>query len=290
MNSELPYSIEEPLSAASHLVVSSPHSGSFYRASFLAQSRLHHSVLRRSEDMYVDQLLSGVSRLGAPLIKAHFPRAFVDVNREPFELDPRMFEGRLPPHANTRSLRVAGGLGSIPRIVGDNLEIYGKRLPVDEALERINNYHKPYHAALARLLNRAMRSFGVAVLLDVHSMPSASVERDHGRRVDLVIGDRFGTSAWPVVVERLEASARALGYVTHRNRPYAGGYITEHYGAPDAGQQAVQIEINRALYVNEADGMRLPAFERLKRDLQAMIADLAELPIVALAPFRRAAE
>jgi N-formylglutamate amidohydrolase len=290
MIAEAPFSIDEPPRLTSHLVVSSPHSGASYPASFLAASRLHRSVLRRSEDMHVDRLLEGIGIGGMPLIKAHFPRAYVDVNREPYELDPRMFDGRLPPHANTRSLRVAGGLGSIPRIVGDNLEIYGRKLPVEEALERINLCHKPYHAALSRLINRAMRTFGVVLLVDVHSMPSASVERESGRKIDIVIGDRFGTSAWPLVVERLEGSARALGYATNRNRPYAGGYITEHYGAPDAGQQALQIEINRSLYMNEATGEFNAGFDRLRRDLHRMIADLAAIAPFELAPMRRAAE
>jgi N-formylglutamate amidohydrolase len=284
------YSIEEPLRLASPVIVSSPHSGQVYPPEFLAQSRLHASVLRRSEDMHVDKLVEGVSLHGGPLITAHFPRAYVDANREPYELDPRMFEGRLPAHANTRSLRVAGGLGSIPRIVGDSLEIYGRRLPVEEALERIALYHKPYHAALSRLVGRTMRSFGVAILIDMHSMPSASVERDQGRRVDLVIGDRFGTSAAPVLVEWLEERLRQMGYQPMRNRPYAGGYITEHYGAPDSGQHAVQIEINRALYMNEANGALLPGFVALRRDLLSLVADLSRLPLIALAPQRRAAE
>jgi N-formylglutamate amidohydrolase len=285
-----PFSIEEPAQLLAPLVISSPHSGRAYSAEFLAQSRLHHSVLRRSEDMHVDQLMAGVAGLGVPFLQAHFPRAFVDVNREPYELDPRMFDGRLPPHANTRSLRVAGGLGSIPRVVGDHLEIYGRRWPVEEALTRIDAYHRTFHAALAKLMNRTMRQFGVALLLDMHSMPSASVERDHGRRVDLVIGDRFGTSAVPTVVDRIEASARALGYSVNRNRPYAGGYITEHYGAPDAGRQAVQIEINRMLYMNEADGSLLPNHLKVKRDMLAIIADLCAMPLTAMAPLRRAAE
>jgi N-formylglutamate amidohydrolase len=285
-----PFSIEEPAQMLAPLVISSPHSGRAYSAAFLAQSRLHHSVLRRSEDMYVDLLMAGVSGLGVPFLQAHFPRAFVDVNREPFELDPRMFEGRLPPHANTRSLRVAGGLGSIPRVVGDNLEIYGRRWPVEEALMRIDTYHRSFHAALTKLMNRTMRHFGVALLLDMHSMPSASVEREHGRRVDLVIGDRFGTSAVPAVIDRIEAHARALGYSVNRNRPYAGGYITEHYGAPDAGRQAVQIEINRALYMNEVDGSLLPSHLKVKRDLMALIADLCAMPLMTMAPLRRAAE
>jgi N-formylglutamate amidohydrolase len=161
---------------------------------------------------------------------------------------------------------------------------------VEEALERIQNYHKPYHAALARLLTRSMRSFGVAVLLDLHSMPSASVERDNGQRIDLVIGDRFGTSAAPALVDAIETKARGLGYTVARNRPYAGGYITEHYGAPDAGMQAVQIEINRALYMNEADGALLPGFHRLRSDLKQIAAHLTALPLAILAPARRAAE
>jgi N-formylglutamate amidohydrolase len=287
---EPPFSIEEPLRLTSPVIVSSPHSGEVYPPEFLAQSRLHASVLRRSEDMHVDRLVEGASRHGGPLIRAHFPRAYVDANREPYELDPRMFEGRLPPHANTRSLRVAGGLGAIPRIVGDSLEIYGRRLQVEEALARIANHHRPYHAALSRLIGRTMRSLGVAILIDMHSMPSASVERDQGRRVDLVVGDRFGTSAAPALVEWLEARLSSMGYRALRNRPYAGGYITEHYGAPDAGQHAVQIEINRALYMNEANGALLPGFVTLKRDLMCLFADLAGMPLIDLAPQRRAAE
>ncbi len=285
-----PFSIEEPLRLTSPVVVSSPHSGNVYPPEFLAQSRLHPSVLRRSEDMHVDRLVEGVSELGAPLIRAHFPRAYVDANREPFELDPRMFEGRLPQHANTRSLRVAGGLGSIPKVVGDNLEIYAGRWPVEEALERIQSCHRPYHAALARLLQRAMRGFGVSILLDLHSMPSASVERDGGRRVDIVLGDRFGTSAAPELVDLAESWLRGAGYGVTRNRPYAGGYITEHYGAPDAGQHALQVEINRALYMNESTGALLPGAAHLRLDLMSLFRSIAAMPLAALAPMRRAAE
>jgi N-formylglutamate amidohydrolase len=284
------YVIDEPAALRTPLIFSSPHSGADYPAAFIAQSRLHRSVLRRSEDMHVDALIADLPLLGAPAIRALFPRAFVDANREPFELDPRMFEGRLPPYANTRSLRVAGGLGSIPRIVGDNLEIYDRRLPVEEALERIRHCHRPYHAALTGLINRALRLFGVSVLIDCHSMPSASVERDNGRRVDFVIGDRFGTSAAPLLLECIESEAQARGYVTIRNRPYAGGYITEHYGAPDVGQHALQIEINRALYMNETTGAPHQGFEGLKRDIEAIMTGLVRVPLSALAPLRRAAE
>jgi N-formylglutamate amidohydrolase len=282
--------IEEPTRLAAPLVVSSPHSGRDDPASFLDQARLHHSVLRRSEDMHVDRLLDGISVIGAPLLKALFPRAYLDVNREEFELDPRMFDGRLPAHANTRSLRVAGGLGAIPRVVGDNLEIYSRRLPIEEALSRIAACHRPYHQALARLLNRAHRQFGVAILVDCHSMPSASVDRSGGRMVDLVLGDRFGTSASALVVDCLEHEARERGYIVARNRPYAGGYITERYGAPESGRHAVQIEINRALYMDESDGALTAGFHAMRRDLFALIANLAALPLPSAAPWRRAAE
>ncbi len=252
------FAVDEPDALTSPFVFSSPHSGSDYPAAFIAQSRLHRAVLRRSEDMHVDALVADMPGFGAPVIRALFPRAFVDVNREPYELDPRMFEGRLPPYANTRSLRVAGGLGSIPRIVGDHLDIYDKRWPVEEALERIRLHHQPYHAALTGLINRALRRFGLAVLIDCHSMPAASVERDNGK-VSTSSSAIASHKRAPVLIERFEAEAARLGYHTVRNRPYAGGYITEHYGAPDSGQHALQIEINRALYMNERMGRRIRA-------------------------------
>jgi N-formylglutamate amidohydrolase len=283
-------SVQEPHALSIPFVLSSPHSGNHYPLNFLRQSRLSPAVLRRSEDMHVDDLIQPATRLGAPLIKAHFPRCYVDVNREPFELDPRMFEGRLPAQANTRSLRVAGGLGTIPKVVSDHLEIYDKRLPVSDALDRINRCYKPYHATLRQLMDRTYRRFGVAVLLDWHSMPQASLDKDSNLAADIVIGDRFGTSAAPLLVSLLEERARQLGYRVARNRPYAGGFITEHFGAPESGRHAIQIEINRSLYMNEVTGQRTAGYAALREDLFAMVESVAGISVFDIHPWRRAAE
>ena len=184
-------------------------------------------------------------------MRAHFPRCYVDVNREPYELDPRMFEGRLPSFANTRSMRVAGGLGTVARVVGDAQEIYDQRISVDDALRRIENLYKPYHRALRRLFTRVHREFGAAMLIDCHSMPSSTGPKDERPRADVVLGDRYGTSCVAAVSETIEATLRQLGYAVSRNKPYAGGFITEHYGNPAAGLHAIQLEFNRALYMDE---------------------------------------
>ncbi|HTV34108.1 MAG TPA: N-formylglutamate amidohydrolase, partial [Methylocella sp.] len=208
----------------------------------------------RSEDSYVDELLAGVTALGAPLIKARFPRAYLDLNREPYELDPRMFEGALPEFANTRSLRVAGGLGTIARVVGQAQEIYARRVPVTEAIARIEKLYKPYHARLRWLIERARRQFGLAILVDCHSMPSGLLRLGTTGlfpRMDFVVGDRYGTSAAPEFVEAVEDELRACGCSVQRNKPYAGGFITEHYGNPPKDCHALQIEVNRALYMDE---------------------------------------
>ncbi|MBY0613406.1 MAG: N-formylglutamate amidohydrolase [Beijerinckiaceae bacterium] len=284
------FEILEPEDVSSALVFNSPHSGSLYPPSFLEQTRLGLDKLRRAEDNFVDELFIGVVERGAPLLRAHFPRSFIDVNREPYELDPRMFEGKLPGFANTRSVRVAGGLGTVPRIVGENQDIYAGRLPVDEALFRIARYHRPYHAALRHLLTRTQSRFGFSILLDCHSMPSISVARDPNPRADFVLGDRYGTSCNPVIIDLFEAEARKLGYVVIRNKPYAGGFITEHYGHPNTDQHALQIEINRALYIDEATLAPNPGFEPLKADLMTITEALMAIEAGDLHAQRRAAE
>jgi N-formylglutamate deformylase len=223
-------------------------------------------------------------------MRAHFPRAFLDVNREPYELDPRMFDGRLPAFANTRSLRVAGGLGTIARVVGDAREIYDRRLPVDEALNRIELFYKPYHRTLRQLIVQAQRRFGAAVLLDCHSMPSSANGREERPRADVVLGDRYGTSCAPAVTDVIDESLRASGYLVIRNKPYAGGFITEHYGDPAAGQHAVQIEINRALYMDEHEYRKSANFAAVRSDLGSMVRRLAEATVGGISPLRDAAE
>jgi N-formylglutamate amidohydrolase len=262
----------EPGRLASPLVFSSPHSGSTYPQRFLAASRLDPLTLRRSEDAFVDELFLPCVALGAPLLRALFPRAYLDVNREPFELDPQIFDGRLPEFANTRSLRVAVGLGTIPRVVGDAQPIYKKPIPVADGLGRIETLYRPYHAQLKALIERARGWFGVAVLLDCHSMPSNAAD---GGGLDIVLGDRYGASAAPAIVDILESSLRRAGYRVRRNKPFAGGFITEHFGAPADGVHAVQIEIARALYLDERRIVRTERWPALRDDLFAAAKALA---------------
>ena len=291
-NDELdpPFEIIEPVQWRGPVVFNSPHSGSVYPRAFLTASRLEVTALRRSEDSFVDELALGVVERGYPLMRAHFPRCYVDVNREPYELDPRMFEGRLPSFANTRSMRVAGGLGTVARVVGDAQEIYGQRIPVDDAIRRIEGLYKPYHRALRRLFTRVHRDFGAAVLIDCHSMPSTAGSKDERPRADVVLGDRYGTSCVAAVVETIEATLRAQGYSVSRNKPYAGGVITEHYGNPAAGLHAIQLELNRALYMDERRFERSASFARLAADLEALADCLAAIPSQELRPYRAAAE
>ncbi|MBY5800105.1 N-formylglutamate amidohydrolase [Rhizobium leguminosarum] len=245
------FEVHEPVSQTIPFVYNSPHSGRIYPPEFIAQSRLEGIAIRRSEDHYVDELFGSAVALGAPLLAANFPRAYLDVNREPYELDPRMFDGLLPPYANVNSLRVAGGLGTIPRIVAENMEIYARRLPVQEGLDRVEAVYKPYHAALRRLIARTHVQFGFGVLIDCHSMPGNVRVAGSTARPDFIIGDRYGTSASAELSRAAIAILEEMGFAAIRNKPYAGGFITEHYGRPSRGLHALQIEVNRAIYVDE---------------------------------------
>ncbi|MFK8250048.1 N-formylglutamate amidohydrolase [Ancylobacter terrae] len=284
------FDVVEPVRIAAPFLFNSPHSGMIYPRAFVEQARLDMPLLRRSEDSFVDELFCGVSSAGMAFMRAHFPRCYLDVNREPYELDPRMFEGRLPAYANTRSMRVSGGLGTIARIVGESQEIYARRIPIAEALERIETLYKPYHRTLRRLMTQLQRSFGMAVLVDCHSMPSITGSRDDRTRADFIIGDRYGTSCSSAIPDLIETALRRRGYVVTRNKPYAGGFITEHYGNPASGLHAVQIEINRALYMDERTYSRTSGFEKLRQDLLEMAGELAGLEQLGLAPARIAAE
>ena len=262
----------EPARLAAPLIFSSPHSGSIYPERFLAASRLDPLTLRRSEDAYVDELFLPCVALGAPLLRALFPRAYLDVNREPYELDPQVFEGRLPDFANTRSLRVAVGLGTIPRVVGDSQPIYKQPISIAEGLGRIEWLYRPYHEQLRALIERALQRFGRAVLIDCHSMPSNAADV---AGLDVVLGDRYGASAAPGLVEILETSLRAAGYRVRRNKPFAGGFITETFGAPSRGVDAVQIEIARSLYLDERRLVKTEAWSTLRGNLFNAVKSLA---------------
>ena len=284
-----PFEIVEPETCRGPALFNSPHSGSTYPRGFLEQTRLEIGTLRRSEDSFVDDLTLGVVTRGYPLMRAHFPRCYVDVNREPYELDPRMFDGRVPSFANTRSMRVAGGLGTVARVVGDAQEIYDGRIPIDDALARIETLYKPYHRALRKLFTRLHRDFGAAMLIDCHSMPSTPGHKDERPRPEFVLGDRYGTSCVGVVAETTEQTLRGMGYTVSRNKPYAGGFITEHYGNPAAGLHAIQLEINRALYMDERRYLRTAGFDQLAADLVTLARRLGEIPLEELRPYRAAA-
>jgi len=257
-------------------VLSSPHSGNIYPAAFLAAARLDAHTLRKSEDAHVDELMCGAVALGAPLLAARFPRAYLDVNREPYELDPHLFHDRLPDFANTQSVRVVGGLGTIARIVSESEEIYRDRLAVSDAFERIDHLYRPYHALLGRLLDEAQAGFGFAVLIDCHSMPSMSAGSAAALRPDIVLGDRFGAACQPAFMRLARDAFTDVGFRVVMNRPYAGGYITEHYGQPHRGRHAIQVEINRGLYMNEETFERSSGFEACQAALTEAMRRLFE--------------
>ena len=174
-------------------------------------------------------------------------------------------------------------------MVGDGHEIYRERLSVDDALARIEALYKPYHRALRRLINKAHQRFGTVIVVDCHSMPSIGVSRDEPRRPDVVIGDRYGTSCAPLIPDLVEETMRTLGYSVGRNKPYAGGFITEHYGNPSAGLHAIQLEVNRALYMDERRYQRATSFARLAAEFEILADRLAEIPLEELRPYRAAA-
>lgn len=245
-----------------------------YPPEFLNQSRLDPVTLRRSEDCFVDRLFANVGNLGAPLISAIFPRAYLDLNREPYELDPELVSEPLPAHANAHSVRVASGLGTVARIVADGEPIYPGTLSLSSVLARIEQLYFPFHRELNAMLTETARSFGYAVLFDCHSMPSATMTPAGGARPDIVLGDRFGTSADSDVSAALRDSFAARGFRVQMNRPYAGGYITEHYGRPSRGFHAVQIEINRGLYLHERTLEPANGFHDLKLTLTEIAAEV----------------
>jgi len=273
------YDIQAPPEQLLPLVVASPHSGRHYPPDFLSAARLDGQALRKSEDAFVDEIFASAPRLGAPLLRALFSRAFLDANREAYELDPDMFADSLPDYVNTRSPRVAAGLGTIARVVANGEEIYRAKLRFADAVQRVAHFYHPYHGALKALIEATTDRFGHCILIDSHSMPSAgSTERARdGRRVDLVLGDCFGSACAPVVIDTAEKLLRSKGYVVSRNTPYAGGFTTRHYGRPRTGVHALQIEINRDLYMDEATLDRLPYLSVLAEHMAELIATLGRI-------------
>ncbi|UXN59262.1 N-formylglutamate amidohydrolase [Phyllobacterium zundukense] len=273
-----PYELRQPSDQRIPFVFNSPHSGRYYPAAFLQQSQLDPHTIRRSEDCFVDQLFASAVMIGAPLMVAHFPRAYLDVNREPYELDAKMFFEPLPSYANGHSARVAGGLGTIPRLVGEGQEIYTHKLHIVEALSRIETIYRPYHTLLGDTLVTTRERFGYGVLVDCHSMPTGIRFPESGMRPDFIIGDRFGTSCAPELANAAIQLLREMGYVVAHNKPYAGGYITEHYGRPLKKFHTLQIEVNRGLYLNEHSYEKKAGFDQLQRDIALFLRDLVSLP------------
>lgn len=264
------------------VVFNSPHSGRIYPERFLALTRLDHLSIRQSEDAYVDELYARAPHLGAPLLRAHFPRAYLDANREPWELDPTMFVEPLSDRFNTTSPRVAAGLGTLARVVAENKPIYRERLTLEDARMRIEGIYQPYHAALQKLLSEAIAGFGIAVLVDCHSMPRLG---RHGDRAapDIVLGDRYGTTCAPALMDLVETVFSSAGLRVARNRPYAGGFCTRTYGRPQHGVHAVQIEISRHLYMNETTLDPHGGFDAIRHLVDRLIHTLVGLDPMMLA-------
>ncbi len=268
------FDVLSPRAQTAPFVFSSPHSGQLYPPEFLAQTRLDPLTLRRSEDCYVDRLFQCVASEGAPLLSARFPRAYLDLNREPYELDPELVSEPLPAHANTMSIRVVGGLGTVARIVSDGENIYRSRLGLSHVMERIELLYFPFHAELNRLIDATRAAFGYAVLVDCHSMPSAAMTPGGGPRPDVVIGDRFGAAADPRLSLLVRDQFQKRGFKVQMNRPYAGGFITEHHGRPARSVHALQLEINRGLYLHEPTFTETARYDALQAALQEITAEL----------------
>lgn len=253
----------------------SAHSGRLYPESFLQASRLAPLTLRNSEDGLVDELFAEAPAFGAPLLAATFPRAFCDANREAWELDPDMFEGRLPPWVTTKSPRIAAGLGTIARVVSSGERIYRRKLSFDEAERRVREFWEPFHARLQAEIDETLRRFGRCLLIDCHSMPGRYAPP--AQAADFVLGDAYGQACEAALTQHATAVLEGMRYRVHRNAPYAGGYITRHYGRPAQGVQALQIEISRALYLDEISRERLAGFGPLQRDMSRLIEALVNV-------------
>lgn len=275
------------------VVVASPHSGSVYPEDFLDQAAVPLTALRRAEDAFVDELFSAAPSLGMPFLAARFPRSYVDANREPYELDPGMFEGPLPRSLNHRTTRVAAGLGMIPRIAASGEAIYRGRVPAEMIEQRLETCWRPYHQTLSLLVEHTYSAFGGALLIDAHSMPSSASNlglRERDGRVDIVLGDNHGESCVADLVAGAERWFRSRGLRVLRNQPYAGGFTTQRYGRPALARHALQIEINRALYMDEARHEKLPTAGVFGRLISGFLDEMGRQARETLRPRPLAAE
>lgn len=277
-----PVVVQRPVRQTAPVIFASPHSGRVYPPEFLAVARLGPLALRRSEDSFVDELFAAAPANGAPLLAATFPRAFCDPNREPWELDPAMFADPLPAWVNTTSARVGAGLGTLARIVASGETIYRAKLPFAEAERRVRQCWQPFHATLRSLISGTTAVFGCCLLIDCHSMPShAAAGRNAGKLIDFVLGDAHGTACSPAITRLAEQVLTGFGYAVRRNEPYAGGYITRHYGRPRERVHALQIEIARELYMDEARIQPSCGFPLVQQQMATLIEVIArEAPLL----------
>lgn len=281
------FRLTRPRARSTAAVFASPHSGRAYSRAFLSRTALDARAIRSSEDAFVDELFAAAPSHGAPLLAAEAPRAFVDVNRAADELDPALIEGVRRTGHNPR---VASGLGVIPRVVAGGRPIYRGRITLADARARIEGAWVPYHAALRALMEESRAAFGEAVLIDCHSMPHEALEGGRAGRPDVVLGDRFGAAAAPDLVEQVEAAFRRAGLRVARNAPFAGAYVAQAYGRPAQGSHAIQVEIDRALYMDEARVERRPDFAAFQALVGQVVAEICDVARPAAAETPLAAE
>ena len=271
-----PYRLIEPEALLSGIVIASPHSGRNYLSSVKEQSILDPVTLRSSEDAFVDELMDFAPALGIPLICSEIPRAFVDLNRARDELDPAIIEGI---KSNRQNPRVISGLGVIPRVVANGKEIYSGKLSKEAAIERLENFWDPYHSKLAELLDRARQQFGYSILIDTHSMPHEAILNASSsfRTSQIVLGDRYGATCAPEIINDLIKLISKNGLRASRNIPFSGAYIVQKYGSPGLNRHAIQLEIDRSIYMDERKIQKLEKFRKLKNKLQNIMRDFSQI-------------
>ncbi len=279
------FDLRLPEKVTNPVIFSSPHSGCDYPTEFVEQSVLSKTQLRSSEDAFVDELFVKVVDFGSPLLTAKAPRAFVDLNRGPEELDPSIVAGAKNPYNNPR---ISSGLGVIPRVVSEGRHIQGGKMSMESAQARIKDYYHPYHDLLTELLERAKHWFGMAVLIDCHSMPSDALQNamaPGGLRPDIILGNRYGASASDDIFKIIEDAFKDQGFIVGRNAPFAGGYITQKYGVPSREQHVVQVEISRALYMHEETIEKNTQFDEVRLRLSNAAQDICKnsIPEIRLA-------
>ena len=270
------HTIVEPSTLTSGVVFALPHSGRDYGVSFLNQSILDQSSIRSSEDAFLDQLIYGIEKYGVPKIIANAPRAFIDLNRSTDELDPALISGI---KNNIRNPRIISGLGVIPRVVSHGKEIYRGKLSLEQAQSRIEYYWKPYHNDLSNLLKRAQSIFGQSLLIDMHSMPHEAVSTRSSfiKAPEIVVGDRFGMSSDPEFTSLIISILKQNGFRVAKNTPFAGAFVTKHHGKVKQRTHAIQLEIDRSLYMDEERVLPNSGFEKLKSQLFPALIQISSL-------------